>query len=186
MTPARRAALRKAQLASARKRRGRGKKRTSSRRTRARRIAIAAGGAGAVAAVGAGAYVARKKYKSKIAKSKRAKGKPQGKMVVLYHRTHTQNLASIQQHGLRGSNYGVGVVGHGRVHLSTQRHFGGRTVIRRYGSEVLAVKVNRHHLRPDTNEPGAPYYTVAPHQVKSVKRRKKRAKVSSNPFMARI
>jgi hypothetical protein len=47
MTPKRRAALHKAQLASAKKR----------RRTRNRRIAVAAGGVGVLAGVGAGAYL---------------------------------------------------------------------------------------------------------------------------------
>lgn len=69
MTAARRAALRKAQAASARKRRGRGKGKLAAanrRATRNKRIALAAGGlAGAAALAGYGSYKkVDKKYRT--------------------------------------------------------------------------------------------------------------------------
>lgn len=65
MTPRQRAALRKAQLASARKRKGRGKKKASGKK---RRLAKAALVAGAVAVAGGVAYGQRNNVKKRIKK----------------------------------------------------------------------------------------------------------------------
>lgn len=107
MTPARRAALRKAQAASARKRRGRGKGKLAAANRRARRnarIAIAAGGL-AGAAMAAGAYSNRKKIKRGASNAMVAG--------VMYHKTRKEGnsrrrSAAVARIGVKHYNYKMG------------------------------------------------------------------------------
>lgn len=97
------AALRKAQLASARKRRGRGKAKPISRRRKASKVskyaAVAAAGATAAAATYYGVkhgkkYVKKKKIAS-LRKEARKRVNHRNEMVTLYHRTQTAAAKNI-------------------------------------------------------------------------------------------
>jgi len=213
LTPKRAAALKKAQAASARKRRGTGKARVSSTRrrvaarstikrrnttavaakkrgwSRKRKVAVAAGGIAVVAGAGAVGYAA---YKSKAQKkhptgvSKNAVKKPQGKMIRAYHITQREFAPSIIATGIRPQRQRIDIGGgNGYAHVTTDvraaRAMGER--FRGPNTVVLETRVNRHHLKPDTFEGGAPHYRIKPEHVGPITvRARKRARVSSNPF----
>ena len=81
MTPARRAALRKAQMASARKRKGKPNPRLKAAHAKARKRGRRIGQAAVVVAAGGTAYAAYKHRGAIKAKSHAAKGKAKAKVV---------------------------------------------------------------------------------------------------------
>jgi hypothetical protein len=177
-TSKQKAALRKAQIASARKRRGKG-------RGRGRKVAA---GVGAAAAVGAVAYTAHrlngKKKRIRASRTdhstKKRTGRPEGKMKTVYHHTSKENAESIKKHGLKGSR-----AHDNRAYVSDKPMRG-----HRYGSHVVKLRVNRHKLRRDVignYKTGAKYYSIHDKHLKGTKAvthktGKKRARVRSNPY----
>jgi hypothetical protein len=177
MTPKRRAALKKAQLASARKRKGRG----HFSRNRKRYAAAAVVGAGVFAAGAAAHRTKGRKLKGKGSGhprnvSKRVpsravrnnadarRGKkptPHGKTRVMYHHTSKENAAKIRKQGFKGSR------AHDQhVFLSTKP-----LKDHRYGKSILKVKVNHNRLTRDTTpgSQGAMYYMVHEKHLKGTK-----------------
>ncbi|HPE53010.1 MAG TPA: hypothetical protein PK852_02725 [Mesotoga prima] len=137
MTPKRRAALRKAQLASARKRRRGGSKSTIRRRTpgpvrshlqrhkKKYKTAAVIGGATAAAAYGTHRY----------------------NNVYLYHNTDKRNVASIKKNGLRGvvpgsysHKYFDEPIGH--VFVAKDRN-----TTKMFGNRVVLVKMKRKEFK---------------------------------------
>lgn len=151
MTPKRKAALRKAQLASARKRRRGGSKSTVRRRTpgpvrshlqrnkRKYKTAAVIGGATAAAAYGAHRY----------------------NNVYLYHNTDKRNVSGIKKNGLRGvvpgsySHVHFGEpIGHVFVtkDRNTTKMFGNRVVlVKMKRKEFNKVGVRDHNIRHKNN-----------------------------------
>jgi len=165
----RKAALKKAQLESARKRRKHGGT-TTKTMSNAKKLALV----GAVAAAtSAAAYGKIKLQNPNHPEDNSDDGKldlnlPEGEIVKLYHITHQKNVEKILSEGLKGSDYGEGIEGHGKIHLTTNlelmKHFK-----RRYGTEIIEITAHRNDLMRDLNEPGVPYFTVDPAKVAAFK-----------------
>ena len=88
MTPARRAALRKAQMASARKRKGKPNPRLKAAHAKARKRGRRIGQAAVVVAAGGTAYAAYKHRGAIKAKSHAAKGKAKAKVGAIKAKSH--------------------------------------------------------------------------------------------------
>lgn len=147
MTPRRRAALRKAQLASARKRHLRARTNSNSR-VRNRRVQAVRShvvrnkrryiAAGAVLGAGVGAAVAYDHHKN----------------VRLYHNTDKRNVAGIKKHGLHGVKEGSFSHRHfnekpGMVFVSK-----GRNKTKMFGNRVVKIKMNRKEFKRHATRDG--------------------------------
>jgi hypothetical protein len=155
MTPARRNALRKAQLASARKRKGSGRTRPSNLHKGKRHITKnqkrALVGVAAVAAVGAAAYGAHK-----------------ARYVTVYHGTRHHAARQITKHGFNNGK-GPNARAHD-VYLTSKRRTGNTA----YGTDVVKVKMRRKdakkilHKAP-THPRNAKWYTADQADLKKAK-----------------
>lgn len=126
MTPARRAALRKAQIASARKRRGRTSQVKSHIQRNKKRYVVAGGVAVAVGGIAVGQDYTRN--------------------VRVYHNTSYKNAHSIKTNGLTGvkrGSYSHVVFGEtpGQVFVTK-----GRNTAKMFGDTVVKVKMNRREF----------------------------------------